>query len=217
MFKRSNVTTLIMEQLKDVEGCLINFENFMRAAGTPEAVPETLRALESGVVQMEAAADRSLSQMIESLGQTPSLLPATRQDLITIGTSCDSVANKCEHLAMMMVMQNFRFPTDYKEDIKTILSVTHEQFELLQKSVQKLFAKFNELSKDHSILYEIRDLETKVDKIELKLFEDAYSRTDIDLAHQQQLAYFIETLCDLSDIIENIADKIQIMLITRKA
>jgi len=72
MFKRSNVTNLIMEQLKDVEGCLINFENFMRAAATPEAVPETLRALESGVVQMEAAADRSLSRMIESLGQTPS-------------------------------------------------------------------------------------------------------------------------------------------------
>ncbi len=217
MFKRSNVTNLIMEQLKDVEGCLINFENFMRAAATPEAVPETLRALESGVVQMEAAADRSLSRMIESLGQTPSLLPATRQDLITIGTSCDSVANKCEHLAVMMVMQQFRFPTDYKEDIKGILTITHEQFELLEKSVHKLFSKFGDMLKDHGILYEIRDLESKVDKIESKLFEDAYSRADLDLAQKQQLAYFIETLCDLSDIIENIADKIQIMLITRKA
>ena len=69
MFKRNNVTNLIMEQLKDVEGCLINFENFMRAASTGEAAPETLRALESGVVQMEAAADRSLTGMIESLGQ----------------------------------------------------------------------------------------------------------------------------------------------------
>ena len=56
-----------------------------------------------------------------------------------------------------------------------------------------------------------------MDKIELKLFEDAYSRADMDLAHQTQVFNFVDSLCDLSDIIENIADSIQIMLITRKA
>jgi uncharacterized protein Yka (UPF0111/DUF47 family) len=38
---------------------------------------------------------------------------------------------------------------------------------------------------------------------------------DIDLAHQTQLASYVEALCDLSDQIEDIADKIQIMLVTR--
>ena len=32
-----------------------------------------------------------------------------------------------------------------------------------------------------------------------------------------QTARFVELVCDISDVIENIADKIQIMLITRKA
>jgi uncharacterized protein Yka (UPF0111/DUF47 family) len=31
------------------------------------------------------------------------------------------------------------------------------------------------------------------------------------------MASFVEQICDVSDIIEDIADKIQIMLITRKA
>ena len=40
---------------------------------------------------------------------------------------------------------------------------------------------------------------------------------DMELAARMQLAQQIESLCDISDAIENIADKMQIMLITRKA
>ena len=50
----------------------------------------------------------------------------------------------------------------------------------------------------------------------IKLLKRVYE-LDNDLAYNVQLANFIEQTCDLSDIIENIADKIQIMLITRKA
>lgn len=215
MFKKPNVTALIMEQLKDVEGCLINFENYMRAAATPETAQETLQSLAHGVFQMEGAADRSLAAMIDSLG-SGSMLPATKEDLINIGTSCDKIANKCEHLAMMMTVQKFRFPAQYLEDINKILTVTHEEFEILEKAIRRLFDKFGELLKDHSILYDIRELESQVDKIEQKLYADIFS-LDMDLAHQTQLATFVELLCDLSDIMENIADNIQIMLITRKA
>ena len=55
--KNSDVHAMIVEQIKDVEKCLINFENFMRAATTPETVPETLRALCEGVMEAENAAE----------------------------------------------------------------------------------------------------------------------------------------------------------------
>ena len=69
--------------------------------------------------------------------------------------------------------------------------------------------------KDHSILDRIRSLETEVDMIEQNLYK-AIFRMDMDLAHQTQLAQYVDELCDLSDQIEDIADKIQIMLVTRK-
>ena len=60
MLKRnSNVHAMIVEQIKDVENCIIHFENFMRAATTPETVHETLRALCIGVQDAENAAERS--------------------------------------------------------------------------------------------------------------------------------------------------------------
>ena len=52
--------------------------------------------------------------------------------------------------------------------------------------------------------------------IEEKLYEDIYAK-DMDPAMQDRLARMVELICDSSDIIENIADQIQIMLITRKA
>ncbi len=216
MFKKtSNVASTITEQIKDVEGCLINFENFMRALTAGDASKETLGALKDGVMQMEAAADRSLNMMIESLG-TGTLLPSTRSDLINIATACDSVANKCETISLMMVIRKFEMPKVFGERIMKILEITRNQFELLEKAIKKLFSDFNKLMKDHSILYDIRDLETDVDKVELSLYTDIYEM-DLDLAEKNQISQFVELICDISDIIENIADKIQIMLITRKA
>jgi len=153
--------------------------------------------------------------MIDSLSGAM-FLPSTREDLISIGTSCDKIANKCEDICYMVVLQNFRFPSEYNEDVLEILALTHKQFELLEKSISLLFARIGDLMKDQSILDEIRDYESSVDEFERKLLEKTYSR-GMQLAECMQLATFTEDLCDISDIIENIADKIQIMLVTRKA
>lgn len=213
--KTNAVHLLIIEQIRDVESCLLYFESFMRAACTPETVFETLRSLAINVGEAEAKADISLRKMIDSL-TGPAYLPSTREDIISIATSCDHIANKCESVANRVIFQHFTFPEEYSADFVEILSVTHTQFELLEKAITRLFANFGEMLKDHSILDDIRRHESHIDKIEHKLYEQIYA-LDLDLAHRMQLAQYVEMLCDLSDIIENIADKIQIMLITRKA
>lgn len=215
--KKNNekVSTLILEQVKDVEECLITFESFLRAATTEGTVSETLNSLSGGVAQAEYTADQSLRRMIDSL-LTVSYLPSTKEDLISVATSCDKVANKCESVAKSVVYQKITFPKEYAEDIMEIVTITRKQFEILEESIKLLFAKFGALLQDHSILDKIRGEESKVDTIEEKLYHKVYA-TDMDLAHQNQLAHVIEGICDLSDTIENIADKIQIMLITRKA
>lgn len=213
--KNDKVHELIMKQLQDVKSCLSSFEDFMRIATSPETNEEALRTLCNEVYEKEHLADISLRKMIDSLGGAM-FLPSTREDLISIGTSCDKIANKCEDICYMVVLQNFRFPKDYIEDINEILSLSHKQFELLEQSISLLFSRIGELMKDQSILDEIRDFESQVDVYERKLLEMTYSR-GMQLAECMQLSSFTEDLCDLSDIAENIADKIQIMLVTRKA
>lgn len=213
--KNDKVHELIMKQLQDVKSCLDSFEDFMRIASSPEENTEALRALCDTVYEREHLADISLRNMIDSLAGAM-FLPSTREDLIEIGTSCDKIANKCEDICYMIVLQNFRFPADYNEDVLEILAITRKQFELLEKSISLLFARMGELMKDHAILDEIRECESAVDVFERKLLEKTY-HSGMELAKCMQLSHFIEDLCDLTDITENIADKIQIMLVTRKA
>lgn len=217
MFAKRNtkVHTVITEQIKDVRGCLVNFENFIKAAVTPNTPFETLRALSSGVHEMENAADRSLRRMIDSLSEG-SMLPSTKEDLIAIATSCDKIANKCEHIAMMMVVQHYSFPEGFPQDILRIIDIQREQFAILEESISMMFSRFNELLQDHDILDRIREYESRVDAIEERLYEYTFDM-DTDLAHKMQTSNFVELICDISDIIEDIADRIQIMLITRKA
>ena len=211
---KNKVHASFADQINAVDECLIKFESFMETALVPGTPNETLKALAKTVMDAEDVADRALRAMIDSLGGK--FLPATQENLIAIGTSCDAVANKCENVAKMIVSQKFKFPFDCSADIKEVLKISEQQFEILETSIERLFTNFNDLLKDHSILDEIRALESKVDVIEDALSEKIFD-TDLPLAEKTQFALVIDYICDISDIIENIADKIQIMLITRKA
>ena len=217
MFKRTKnneVHAFIMAQIRDVEACMRSFENFIRAASSSATDADTLQMLCDDVCKKEDVADISLRRMIDSLAGT-SFLPSSREDLIAIATSCDKVANKCEYVALTAVYQHFRFSEGHANDLLRIITITHKQIDLLEECISLLFSRFGDLLKDHSILDQIRSLETDVDHIEQKLYKDIFLM-DLDLAHQMQLSNYVESLCDLSDIIEDIADKIQIMLVTRK-
>ncbi len=212
--RNDNVRDLIITQVDDVKKALLTMENFLQAETTKETVPETLRSLMVAVCDAERDADISLRAMIESLNNGR-YLPSTREDIIAIATKCDKVANKCEALAKDIVFRHFRFPEAYTEDLLQIMKITVEQFNVLENAIEILFTKMGELIKDHSILDKIRRLESAVDAIEDKTYEAIFD-TEMSLPEKAQTVQMLQMLCDISDIIEDIADKIQIMLIARR-
>lgn len=216
MFRKSgNVHNTIMNEIDSVKKTMISFEGFMRSAMTPETPIETLVAMKNGVCEAEAKADVALRQMIDSL-LSEAFLPSTKKDLIEVATTCDRVANKCEHATLVMVRQNLRLPVEYTEEIMKILSICHAQFDILEDAISTMFSNLKVLVKDHSILDEIRRMETEVDVLESGLYEKIFARED-ELALKMQMSDLVEMICDVSDIIENVADKLQIMLIIRRA
>lgn len=218
MFKpiKNNPThQLIMEQILDVEKCMVCLESFIRAACTPDVSTDVLKNLSRQVAAAEAAADTSLRRMIDSLGESK-FLPSTREELISIAASCDEIANICETFAARVIQQRFRIPPEFASDVLQIIQISHNQFDILETSISQLFSQFSKMLKDHSILEQIRVCESQVDDIERKIYNELFGM-ELDLAHQMQITYFIDLLCDIADIIEDIADKIQIMLVTRKA
>ena len=214
--KQMNEThQIVLEQIADVEACVHALEDFIRfACTTNDSVP--LRSLAKKVADAEAQADESLRRMIDSLAES-NFLPATREDLISMATSCDQIANKCETFAVRVVQQKFKLPAEFDQDLLKIMQITYEQFDLLKTATGSLFSNFRAMLKDHSILTAISACESQVDEIEGAICEKLYDMDDLELARKMQIASFIELVCDLSDNIEDIADKIQVLLVTRKA
>ncbi len=216
MLKRNtDCYRVIMTQIQDVERCFIKFESFMRAATSADPSADTLSALFQDVAGAEDLADKSLRAMIEATS-TAGYLPSTREDLISIATSFDKVANKCETVAYLILMYGVQLPHAFAQDFSEIFVHTGKQLKLLESTIGLMFSKLNSLQKDHSVLDDIRAMETCVDKLESKLGHAIFAM-DIDLAAKMQLFELVQKTCDISDIIEDIADKIQIMLIVRKA
>ena len=120
--KNNDIHSLIMDQLTDVENTLVALEGFIAAATAEGASIEPLRALCKTVREKEHIADVSLRTMIEGLDGP--FLPSTRSDLISIATSCDKIANKCEDVAKLMVYQRFFFPADCNSSILEIIDIT---------------------------------------------------------------------------------------------
>ena len=211
--KNNDLHELIMDQLTDVENTFVALEGFLAAATAEGASIESLRALCKTVREKEHVADVSLRTMIEGLDGP--FLPSTRSDLISIATSCDKIANKCEDVAKLMVYQRFFFPADCNASILEIVDITKKQFELLKSAVSQLFGKFNTLLKNHAILDDIRGLESQVDSVEETVYQQIFDMESLALSQKLQAVSFLDIICDISDIIENIADQIQIMLINR--
>lgn len=213
--KQKNVHALVTEQIKDVKKCLVLFESFMRAATVPDTSADTLQVLRDSVCKAEDTADISLRAMIDSLSDG-SYLPSTKESIISIGTSCDKVANKCEYVANLVVIYGFKFPPEFSTDFNEIYDIIEAQFECLETAISMLFSDMHKLQKGPAILDKIRSLETEVDVLEMRISKHIFSM-DIELAAKMQFFGLVEQLCDISDIIEDIADKIQIVLIARKA
>ena len=214
-FKKSalSVSTLIGDQMEAIKECLISFETFIKANLDEKVEMAELKECYEAVHQSENKADKALRRMIDSLDS--SFLPSSRSELIEIAASCDKIANKWQGLAHLILLQRFHYPKSFEGDIRRIVEITLQQFTVLQTAIAMLFDKFGLFLKDHTILDDIRNLESQVDVIEESLNERIYS-FEMDLAHQRQLGDMVQWLCDGSDIIENIADKLQIIVVSRK-
>ena len=202
LFKKRgpDVHALIMAQIRDVEKCMLIFEDFMTAAANCD--------------DMKSDVLRAMRDKIDL--RTAPYLPATKADLIAIATSCDKIANKCETVATRIVTRRIACPKVYVDDILKIFAITKDQFQMLEECISMLFSKMNVLAAEPEHLAKIRALESQVDKLEEGIYEHLFD-SDMELAEKTQIARVVELLCDLSDIVEDIADKIQIMLITRMA
>ena len=216
MFKKTGqkIWNLVDQHLGYVFDCYCAFETFMAnfMAGKEKAglLEDYYR-----IDKLEGLADHARRGLVDAFLEG-TLLPSTRKEILEVTGSMDKVANKCQDIACRMVYENLHVPEQFRQNWLEITRITKEQLFMMKKALKVLFDDYDQLIKDPSLLDIIKGKEGDIDKIEDAATIAIFSDPALDLAQRHYIRHFLTRLCDISDLLEDIADQIQIIVVLRK-
>ena len=212
--KNPKLSLYFSDHHEDVLNCFGKFEEFFKILFSDNSDPAVLQSVKTVVDNCEAAADGALRRVVDQLSD--SFLPITRTHLITLVQCTDDVANLCQEIVRHVMLEKIDFPTPIRADLLEVIAITKTQLTILYKAIDLLINDYKTLNNDRRVLDDVRHEESKVDHIQARMHGCIFS-LDISLAEKVYYRDIMERICELSDMIENISDKIQIMLIEREA
>ncbi|MEG0541630.1 MAG: TIGR00153 family protein [Angelakisella sp.] len=195
-----------------LESCTLfgQFMNEFLDSGITPAAEQLCQKIDAKEKEADAARRAVVNEFLSG-----GMLPQTRTELLRLVELNDGVANKAQDVSRQIVYECVTFPDALKPDIKKMVDLTLQQLEALSHAIELLFSNYEQLIKDNSILEEVKNFEGLVDEDELQLIRAIFAM-DIHLAEKNHMKYFVSKIADISDLIEDIADAIQIMVVLRK-
>lgn len=152
-----------------------------------------------------------LRRHAETTLYTYSLIPESRGDVLGLLENMDNVIDCAKEVLQQFEVQKPEIPPDYSPQFmeltaKSILAVEHVV------NAARCFFREPILVKDH--INKINFYESEADRAGLALKKRIF-RSDLTLAHKQHLRYFAEQIESLSDIAENVGERLAIAAIKR--
>lgn len=162
--------------------------------------------------KMEHEADilrRNILQIIEK----GAFLPTMRGELLSFVEKVDGIADKVESVGDYYVLYSPFITEEEYHKLLDIGNITLEAFNKLVTAYKVLFTNF-----DEALVYcqEIEQMEEAVDKIEWDLKKALFENQNEELAMKILKKDFINSLCDISDRVEDASDILEIMVVKRK-
>jgi len=212
--KGMHIWELVGKHFDYVMECFLIFETFVAdflAGKNFDVYNEEFHT----ICELEGAADRTRRELVDTFLEG-ALLPGTRSEILNIVSRTDKIANLCEDVSRQLVIEQVRLPEFLNNGLLEILTITKEQMDKLSSVLDKLFGNYEQLIYDKFILRDLDESESKVDKIEVELIKSVFASEELSLAEKTHCRFFISRIADISDMIEDISDEIQIMLVFRK-
>ncbi len=211
--KTKNIYEMLEGFNKTIEASLWEFENFLDIYGEGKDY-KLLEESRRKIDELEANADSLRRKAVDDLLTHP-MLPQTRTEILELILTMDKIPNRCQDISRQIVNENMRMSEEVKSALMNIISLTKGQLEYLFLVLKALFANYESIIKDHKLLEEISRVEKEIDQIEGSIIRKIFNEEE-DLAYKVYMKTLINSVCDISDKIENIGDSIHIMAVLRK-
>ena len=195
-----------------VRECLNSFVKAMKMYIKKGLTEETKRFIDE-VNSLESEADEVRRDIIRLLIDKRFLLSNTRRDFLTLLEYTDKVADFSESTLDYIVLESMDLSEVGENKLEEIVDITLEMFDHLEVAVDLVFRDYQ---KAIDKVEEIEKMESDIDSLEKHLIQRLSDRDD--LTHGQKGLYkdFLMMLSDLSDIIEDAGDEIEVIVALRR-
>ncbi len=139
-------------------------------------------------------------------------LPLLREEWLNFLEIADKIADEAEASTDFLILQKPLIPEDLKEKIKELISGVIDSFQPLRNGFSSLFKDF---STTLSYIEKVNIKETEVDKKEEELVKLIFEK-DMELAQKILLRELVNKIADISDRIEDSADRLEILIIKKR-
>lgn len=160
---------------------------------------------------LEGAADGLRRRIIEAFHKG-AFLPALREDLIGLALAIDKIADRAESTCDFIMLTRPEIPEEFKEDFRKITLDSIAVFPSLKEGKMNLFKDFS-LSREKTI--EVHGLEARVDDEEWKMNRRIFT-FELPLAQKMLLRDVVWHIASISDVIEDAADVLEVLIIKKQ-
>jgi predicted phosphate transport protein (TIGR00153 family) len=160
----------------------------------------------------ESRAD-DLRRAIEREMYAKALLPESRGDILGFLENLDRIPNRAETILFTIAAARVEVPTTMRDGVRALLSRTAEATDALLQLARRVFARD---SAPLPLIELVDEKESECDFIERQLIEQVFRSEGLGDLERLMLREILGELGDLSDLAENVADRLMIMSLKRR-
>ena len=180
-------------------------QNYVTRGRTPE-FEEKL----DHVNTLEGTADH-LRRSIETKLYSQTLIPESRGDVLGLLETLDSVLNLMEGALWGFFIERPEIPEPYRSDFIDLTDKSVQSVEVLVRASRAFFRNIEAVSDHyHKVMYFEKEADKISTKLKLAIFDSA-----LPLANKMHLRSFVESIDNVADQAEDVADRLAIYTIKR--
>jgi len=205
--KEKEVEKLFLEHYSRVSEALANLKELI---ATYLKDDRKFKEASLAVHQSEQAAD-AIKQDIEAKLYAGAFLPINRGDYIMLAEFIDRIANQAETTANLIVLTRPEIPDFLNNDLTLLLDKAIFSFEGFKGALENMNRDIDAV-KDS--IARVVTFETEADRLEWETIKKLF-KSNIDLARKLHLRELVEDIAYISDLAEDAAERLGVMIVKR--
>lgn len=205
--KEKEVAVLVTRHMELVKHALIEFSHLIDdyLKGDKKFIEDAYT-----IHKIEHKADVARREVAIKLSHG-AFLPIYREDYIVLLELIDKIANKVESTSDYLVLTRPVLPDFLRENILALVRSTLDCFEPIESLYELFEEDFDEVL---AMANTVEEKEQEVDRIQWHLVKSIF-KSDLPLAEKLVLKELIDNIAAISDRMEDVSDRFEIMVVKR--